>query len=1026
MKIIISTITWLLFVIASCTSASKRCKIITTDDNRNSVYSCVRATFDDVLDVPDDVEWLQFSISKFPQLPDKAFSRLALRGLSFYNCDIGHIHPNAFEGLRSLEQLTFYRSNIHVLKTSWFETLNSLTHLFLNRNDMVYIEPNVFSLIPKLQYLNIEDNNLNCISTKVLDSLGTLEHVRLGKNPWLCSCYAELLEWMNGRGINYGLRNLIRERLECMIEDVDAVTEYSLPIYKTFRNISVSENGYIEMSLAKSVRCVGKNLAALHQMPDNAIAISFTDSQIYKLPGYAFFRFGNSLRSLFLTNCSISEIHPEAFVGLSRLKILYIINNSITTVKSEWFKDLHSLEYLVLSGNAIKYIEPSAFLLLSKLKYLTLINNRIQCMSPYAFDPLKRLTEVVLLYNPWMCECQEGLRKRLHEKRISYTVSRGPCVGGYVQDSDDLFDQTFERREVKVKGQKTGLAKGSEVTLKVDGRNWMNKQTPEVTEEEVVHNRNIEISNYEYYRLRAEEDLDDALVLEGTDLKRTSAANEMTAEVDEEKEWHITVDPSENSYNFLWSTIWVASSIPADAEIIRFKRNNIQTIFTGIFARFGENLRVLEFKECPIQDIEPQAFDGLVNLETLALSYSNIHVVRSAWFENIPNLRKLNLTQSPISEISPGVFEILRNLEELDISHNKLNCIDMNGLSRLKKLNKIHIHGNPWSCLCLRTLNEWLDEQRIQYDTDFSLEEILWNCTKEYPNLKTASDHDTNSIDSMSPYAEEKMPETMRVENVRSFEKTQEETSTLVGNLKIIQVDDNSADLTVIEQTINENVSTPPTVELYTGVPEGRCSLVHMWQRRLPVWVCKGGDIQILEQIPSDAERICITTSDISVVPANAFVRFSNLTDLVFETINVSDAHPLAFAGLNKLRRLMFVYTNLTTVRSSWFHNLSNLRQLELPYNSILEIEPDVFEYLPNLITLSIGGNKLRCIYTNSLLSSKHLSIVTIQENPWKWRCHEELINFLYARNIIYEISGTTEGKRAITNFLASNNFASK
>lgn len=1057
MKTILLTAHIMLLSLISWTSADVKCKMTTTDNDEHILYSCVQATFDDINNIPNKAEWIQFTVSKLSHLPEKAFTGFTLRGLSFYNCEIGHIAPSAFDGLKNLQSLTFYGSNIHVLKASWFKDMSSLTHLFLDQNDLVYIEPNVFSLVPNLEYLNIEDNNLNCLTRHNLLPLRKLKHVRIGKNPWLCTCYTDLVEWMKNRQITYGVQNMTTTKLECMVADGAHPGDLKTEFDTIHDNSSVSTTEYLFVSLTGNVLCVGNNISVLSRIPENVKSIKFLNSDIVEIPRVAFFRFGNNLKSLDFSNCSISNIHPEAFAGLSKLERLILFNNSFSIVRAEWFRDLHRLKHLALDSNGIQHVQSSVFPLLHNLETLSLKKNYIGCFPMRAFASMKHLKNMNIANNTWICRCFKDFRQWMNQSETEYHGLPTQCTdkkthmndGQYVSEYRNVtFEQDLETEEAKIIDDNARLTLGGTLRNIEPFGGSLIEVTPyenhsaTVENEEAYHKQNKEQANYEYYRLRAEQEHEPyvhVIRAKYAGFERSVAPDIPSGNINfyihrsrpaqtnknnpvKSSSVSPVLSNIKKSYVSVGGTIWDILSISLEAETITFERSIIRRIIGQIFSQ-RVTLRVLKFLNCGVREIDPQAFEGLVNLHTLILEDNEINVVRAAWFEGIPNLHRLGLSRNSITRIENGVYQLLPNLKSFWISNNQLNCIGIDGLSYLKELNSMAVGNNPWSCLCQIKLNQWLIENKIQYDRDIFDKRAEWYCIEEHQGPKITNDNqqNKNSIDDRRVDSDVKAEESVIIQDteVSQNPKKMQKNEHAMENPKNIQIKNNDTNLNVTTSEVPPTVPIPTTVE--SEHPRNQCEFYVINQNAEGRWQCNGGNISALETIPSSAEGIQFTDSNISVIPANAFVRFSNLTRLLFYNCSIHDIDPLAFATLNRLEWLIFLNNSIPTIRSSWFHDLVNVTLLGLVRNGISEVEPNVFEYLPSLERLSIQDNNIRCIYTKSLLSLKNLQRVTMHDNPWKWRCREELTQFFEARNISYIKSENYAGQLVFADLLTDD-----
>lgn len=104
------------------------------NDERSTAYVCTHGDLNDLDEISSDADWIEFTVSRFNLIPDNAFWRFKnLRRLSFYNCHVNFISPDAFAGLDSLEWLIFHGTKIHVARAVWFRPLTNLRRLILDR-----------------------------------------------------------------------------------------------------------------------------------------------------------------------------------------------------------------------------------------------------------------------------------------------------------------------------------------------------------------------------------------------------------------------------------------------------------------------------------------------------------------------------------------------------------------------------------------------------------------------------------------------------------------------------------------------------------------------------------------------------------------------------------------------------------------------------------------------------------------------------------------------------------------------------
>jgi len=169
-------------------------------------------------------------------------------------------------------------------------------------------------------------------------------------------------------------------------------------------------------------------LTSLDRLSDKTTSIEILGLWLDRLPAYAFFRFGNSLRSLELRNCTIGTIEPGAFAGLHQLQQLTLVGNRLPVVAAHWFGDLVALRQLVLAHSNIERIEPGALRpLAGSLSHLDIRFNRLRCLPLDELAYLRRLQRLEAVGNPWNCECRRQLQRFLTEHNVGFGISGGRC-----------------------------------------------------------------------------------------------------------------------------------------------------------------------------------------------------------------------------------------------------------------------------------------------------------------------------------------------------------------------------------------------------------------------------------------------------------------------------------------------------------------------------------------------------------------------------------------------------------------------
>lgn len=143
--------------------------------------------------------------------------------------------------------------------------------------------------------------------------------------------------------------------------------------------------------------------------------------------------FGNAgmtnMHKIYLRNCTIQEVNPDAFSGLEVLIELDLSHNQIRQLRPGTFRGLFRLRTLMLNGNQLDRLDDHLFEelpFLYKLEVrsnrlhhigmnvfektksvmnIALDQNRLTVLQPETFRKLENLKELSLNENPWNCTC---------------------------------------------------------------------------------------------------------------------------------------------------------------------------------------------------------------------------------------------------------------------------------------------------------------------------------------------------------------------------------------------------------------------------------------------------------------------------------------------------------------------------------------------------------------------------------------------------------------------------------------------
>ncbi|CAK9818156.1 Slit homolog 1 protein, partial [Anthophora plagiata] len=653
-----------------------KCSLVPiVDDERLHAYACTHGDLNDLDEISSDADWIEFTVSRFHLIPDNAFWRFKnLQRLSFYNCHVNFIAPDAFAGLDRLQWLIFHGTKIHAAKTAWFRPLPNLRKLVLDRCGLVHIEPDVFRMLPRVETLDLRDNDLDCLPIEELHYLRSLKVVRIDGNPWLCECRQGLDKYFQSR--------LIVQEIECtrqitVCRKYQCMTPIRFPVHSSVLT-TYSDR---ERAVIRGKEFQTNVFTSLDRLPDKTTWILISGLTIETLPRYAFFRFGNSLRSLELNDCGISVIENEAFAGLHKLERLSLVGNQFPTLGSNWFRNLVSLRELILHKNYIKQIERTALWNVGDtLRYLDIRNNLLRCVAIEELAELKKLEKLDVTGNPWLCSCQMNLQNFLTQRNIEFEINPNKCYNSENEISDGSIGWRQEQTTVKDTSMTTGRVHWTSVEDTIKQSNITIIRQPPSTPRPKVHVVTPQTAVYEGSCYPEKPD------------KSIYACKAITS-------------------------IEELNVIPSTVQTIKVSLSNIKKIPPNTFVRFNGYLTRLELEDCGVETIEPRAFTNLHNLQYLSLRRNQLESINAETIQGIYNLKHLDISHNNIYRITNDVFDNLPYLIHLDVSDNSMNCIGVEYMKqRLRYLTSLDVSNNPWSCLCGTKLAEFLDTYNIKYN----------------------------------------------------------------------------------------------------------------------------------------------------------------------------------------------------------------------------------------------------------------------------------------------------------------------
>ncbi|XP_046615630.1 matrix-remodeling-associated protein 5-like [Neodiprion virginianus] len=175
---------------------------------------------------------------------------------------------------------------------------------------------------------------------------------------------------------------------------------------------------------------------------------------------------------------------------------------------------------------------------------------------------------------------------------------------------------------------------------------------------------------------------------------------------------------------------------PIDVDRVTFGNSNIKIVLDRSFDRLSKNLARLGFFYCGTEEIENNAFQGLTELEFLAVTGGKLQVIKGAWFEGLSKLRVVSFQNNQIKHIEDSFFST-SPLQVVDISSNKITCLPIASLTNFK-VKELYFQFNRLTWMCQDMIIDWLKGKNIETGHHFpeykdAPYELIKMCSNKLP-----------------------------------------------------------------------------------------------------------------------------------------------------------------------------------------------------------------------------------------------------------------------------------------------------
>lgn len=172
----------------------------------------------------------------------------------------------------------------------------------------------------------------------------------------------------------------------------------------------------------------------------------------------------------------------------------------------------------------------------------------------------------------------------------------------------------------------------------------------------------------------------------------------------------------------------------ASATALDLDSNQLQQIQPQIFVGL-QNLQKLYLSINQLQQLHPQAFVGLQNLQVLYLGFNYLQQIPPNSFVGLQNLKELSLSTNQLQQIQPNTFAGLQNLQKLYLSHNQLQQIRPQAFAGLQNLRTLHLDYNKLQQIQANAFNGLQNLRALSLNNN-QLQQIQPNTFARLQNLQ--------------------------------------------------------------------------------------------------------------------------------------------------------------------------------------------------------------------------------------------------------------------------------------------------
>nr|CAD7392668.1 unnamed protein product [Timema cristinae] len=847
------------------------------------------------------------------------------------------VPPRAFHKLSQLEELVVEGCKILQLPPDAFDGLRDLKRLTINTHNSDWGSGKSLELYPsslhglrEIQTLDLADNNIRGLPEDAFCYLGNLQVLNLTRNRIRD---ADMLGYPSKRG-----PTVTEPRIECN----GGLDVRTLDASWNQLQILPAGSGITRLRQLQNLHLQHNELAEIHADAllglTSLRVLNLSSNRLETLPE-GLFSSSKELREIYLQNNSLYELARGLFRRLEQLLVLDLADNQLSSshVDDGTFVGLIRLIVLNLSHNALTRIDARTFKDLFFLQILDLRNNSIGYIEDNAFLALYNLHTLNLADN------------RLHH--IGSLLFNGLFVLSKLTLNNNLIvsiDSQAFRNCSDLKDLDLSSNGLQEVPEALKELSFL--KTLDLGENQISNFQNGSFKNLQQLtglRLIGNNigDLTKGMFWDLTSLQVLNLAKNKVQQVERGTFDHNTqIEAIRLDANFLTDINGVFATL---SSLLWLNLSDNHLVWFD-YAFVPGNLKWLDVHGNYIERLGNyyKIQDGL-HIKTLDASHNRITEISSMSIPNSVELVFIN--NNYISLVHANTFLDKKDLVRVDMYANELVKLDLNALrlspvAANKTIPEFYIGGNAFDCDCSM---EWLQminnmSELRQYPRVMDLDNIICKMTysRGLPTLP--------AIDAKPSH----------------FLCTYETHCFALCHCCPFDACD-------CEMTCPVNCTCYHDQTWTTNVVD--CS--------------EQGTSVIPRRIPMDATELYLDGNNFSELQNHVFIGRKNMRVLFVNSSRIETIQNRTFNGLNALQILHLEDNKIRELKGFEFEHLSHLRELFLQNNLISYIGNLTLIPLRSLEILRLDGNRLVTFPVWQLNLNSYLVEISLGNNHWSCRC---------------------------------------